>query len=69
MITILEWHTIVLKDIDLQIVARVSSRIVLGGFFGRNEEWLTITRNYTTAVCIFGLSFTGFFLIAESLEN
>lgn len=48
-ITILEWHSIDFKDTMLQLIARVSSRVFLGDLLCRNEEWLRITRDYTTS--------------------
>lgn len=47
--TILEWHSIDFKDTILQLVARVSSRVFLGELLCRDEEWLRITRDYTTS--------------------
>ena len=48
-ITILEWHSIDFKDTILELVARVSSRVFLGELLCRDEEWLRITRDYTTS--------------------
>jgi cytochrome P450 len=41
------WHTIVLKDLLLDLIARLSSRIFLGEELCRNAEWLKITKEYT----------------------
>lgn len=42
-----EWHTIVLKDVLLDLIARLSSRIFLGEELCRNPEWLKVTKEYT----------------------
>ncbi|KAI1296156.1 cytochrome P450 [Xylaria venustula] len=42
-----DWHVENLKNINLALVARLSSRIFLGEELCRNEEWLKITVNYT----------------------
>lgn len=42
-----QWHTIVLKDLLLDLIARLSSRIFLGEELCRNEEWLKVTKEYT----------------------
>ncbi|KAF3391867.1 Dihydromonacolin L monooxygenase mokC [Talaromyces pinophilus] len=44
-----EWHSIDFKDTMLQLIARVSSRVFLGDLLCRDEEWLRITRDYTTS--------------------
>ncbi|KAH6974529.1 cytochrome P450 [Ilyonectria sp. MPI-CAGE-AT-0026] len=41
-----EWHTIPMRDVILQLVARISSRVFLGPELCRNEAWLRITREY-----------------------
>ncbi|KAH8663815.1 cytochrome P450 [Ilyonectria robusta] len=43
----IEWHTIPMRDVILQLVARISSRVFLGPELCRNEAWLRITREYT----------------------
>ncbi|KAH6956090.1 cytochrome P450 monooxygenase [Fusarium avenaceum] len=43
-----EWREIHLKPAILDIIARISSRIYLGDQLCRNEEWLNITKTYTT---------------------
>ncbi|KID64686.1 cytochrome P450, partial [Metarhizium brunneum ARSEF 3297] len=42
-----EWHTIAMRDVVLQLVARISSRVFLGTELCRNETWLRVTRDYT----------------------
>ncbi|GME50720.1 hypothetical protein N0V85_007699 [Neofusicoccum parvum] len=44
-----EWHQIELKNNILQLIARISSHVFLGEQLCRNEEWLTITKEYTTS--------------------
>ncbi|KAK4246332.1 cytochrome P450 [Corynascus novoguineensis] len=41
------WHTISPREKLLRLVARVSSRVFLGGEVCRNEAWLRVTREYT----------------------
>ncbi|KAM0433776.1 hypothetical protein ACHAQK_008998 [Fusarium lateritium] len=43
-----EWREIHLKPAILDIIARISSRIYLGDQLCRNEDWLAITKTYTT---------------------
>ncbi|KAI8648050.1 Gibberellin cluster-C20-oxidase [Fusarium sp. Ph1] len=43
-----EWKQIRLKPAILDIIARISSRIYLGEQLCRNEDWLKITKTYTT---------------------
>lgn len=45
-----EWHEANLKDLNLALVSRLSSRIFLGEELCRNDEWLNITVNYTVDV-------------------
>ncbi|KAK0381100.1 cytochrome P450 [Colletotrichum limetticola] len=42
-----EWHEVLLGDVIIRIVARVSSVIFLGPELCRNPDWLKITVNYT----------------------
>lgn len=42
-----EWHEVLLGDVIIRIVARVSSVIFLGPELCRNRDWLKITVNYT----------------------
>ncbi|TDZ32382.1 Cytochrome P450 monooygenase 1 [Colletotrichum spinosum] len=42
-----EWHEVLLGDVLIRIVARVSSVIFLGPELCRNPDWLRITVNYT----------------------
>ncbi|KAL7950689.1 cytochrome P450 [Trichoderma barbatum] len=42
-----EWHDVNLKNTNLALVARLSSRIFLGEELCRNKDWLRITVNYT----------------------
>ncbi|EHK15781.1 uncharacterized protein TRIVIDRAFT_38198 [Trichoderma virens Gv29-8] len=42
-----EWHDVNLRNTNLALVARLSSRIFLGEELCRNEDWLRITVNYT----------------------
>ncbi|WQF89984.1 Putative cytochrome P450 [Colletotrichum destructivum] len=42
-----EWHEVLLGDVLIRIVARVSSVIFLGPELCRNPDWLKITVNYT----------------------
>lgn len=42
-----EWHEVLLGDVIIRIVARVSSVIFLGPELCRNPDWLRITVNYT----------------------
>lgn len=44
---LVDWHIIPMRNIILQLVARISSRVFLGTELCRNEAWLRITRNYT----------------------
>jgi cytochrome P450 len=43
-----EWHTIPVKDRMVKLIARLSSRVFLGEELCRNEDWLRVTRDYTT---------------------
>ncbi|KAF5024595.1 hypothetical protein F66182_3358 [Fusarium sp. NRRL 66182] len=43
-----EWNEISIKSAISDVVARISSRIQLGEELCRNEEWLRITKTYTT---------------------
>ncbi|KAM0229861.1 hypothetical protein ACHAP5_011531 [Fusarium lateritium] len=43
-----EWREIHLKPAILDIIARISSRIYLGDQLCRNQDWLAITKTYTT---------------------
>lgn len=45
--TTTEWHEVLLGDVLIRIVARVSSVIFLGPELCRNPDWLKITVNYT----------------------
>lgn len=45
-----EWHAIHLRNTVLELVARVSSRVFLGGELCHNEQWLRITQGYTATV-------------------
>ncbi|KAL0932251.1 cytochrome p450 monooxygenase [Colletotrichum truncatum] len=42
-----EWHAINMRSTILHFIARISSRVFLGDELCRNEEWLTITKEYT----------------------
>ncbi|KAH8895999.1 cytochrome P450 [Thozetella sp. PMI_491] len=42
-----DWVEIPLREVVLRLVARISSRVFLGTELCRNEEWLTVTREYT----------------------
>lgn len=42
-----EWHTIMLKEDIMELVARLSSRVFLGLPLCRNRRWLDIAKNYT----------------------
>ncbi len=42
-----EWHTIELRTVITDIVARLSSRVFLGRDLCRNERWLNIAKTYT----------------------
>lgn len=42
-----EWHTVILKDLLLDLIARISSRIFLGEELCRDQEWLKVTKEYT----------------------
>ncbi|KAK2740064.1 cytochrome p450 monooxygenase [Colletotrichum kahawae] len=42
-----EWHAIPMRSTILHFVARISSRVFLGTELCRNEEWLTLTKEYT----------------------
>lgn len=50
----IEWHTIPMTDVILQLVARISSRVFLGPELCRNEAWLRITREYTVTAFLAG---------------
>ncbi|KAG6114714.1 hypothetical protein E4U13_003230 [Claviceps humidiphila] len=41
-----DWHEIVVKDANLQLTARVTSRVFLGVEMCRNPQWLRITTTY-----------------------
>lgn len=41
------WHTVVLREIMLDLIARLSSRVFLGKDLCRNERWLAIAKSYT----------------------
>ncbi|KAG6270011.1 hypothetical protein E4U48_004037 [Claviceps purpurea] len=41
-----DWHEIVAKDANLQLMARVTSRVFLGIEMCRNPQWLRITTTY-----------------------
>ncbi|KIL86300.1 hypothetical protein FAVG1_10698 [Fusarium avenaceum] len=42
-----EWHDVVAKEANLQLMARISSRVFLGAEMCRNPQWLRITATYT----------------------
>lgn len=42
-----EWHEVVVKDANLQLMARITSRVFLGEELCRNPHWLRITSTYT----------------------
>ncbi|KAF4924062.1 Cytochrome P450 monooxygenase TRI1 [Colletotrichum viniferum] len=42
-----EWHAIPMRPTILHFIARISSRVFLGTELCRNEDWLTITKEYT----------------------
>ncbi|QPC76567.1 hypothetical protein HYE68_007319 [Fusarium pseudograminearum] len=42
-----DWHSIPMRDMMLQLVTRISSRVFLGTDLCRNETWLRISRDYT----------------------
>ncbi|KAF4472124.1 gibberellin cluster-GA14-synthase [Fusarium albosuccineum] len=41
-----EWHDIVAKEANLQLMARITSRVFLGTEMCRNPQWLRITTTY-----------------------
>ncbi|KAG6061376.1 hypothetical protein E4U16_005094 [Claviceps sp. LM84 group G4] len=41
-----DWHEMVVKDANLQLMARVTSRVFLGIEMCRNPQWLRITTTY-----------------------
>lgn len=43
-----EWHEITVKEANLRLMARISSRVFLGETLCRDPEWLRITTTYTT---------------------
>lgn len=45
--SISEWHDVVAKEANLQLMARISSRVFLGAEMCRNPQWLRITATYT----------------------
>ncbi|KAG6005681.1 hypothetical protein E4U43_000556 [Claviceps pusilla] len=45
-----DWHTITLKKVALELIARISSRVFLGEELCRNEEWLKVTREYAVTI-------------------
>ncbi|KAH9908976.1 cytochrome P450 [Xylariomycetidae sp. FL2044] len=45
-----EWHELALKPVMLDVVARISSRVFLGGELCRDDAWLTITKEYTVTL-------------------
>lgn len=47
-----DWQELALKSALLSIVARMSSRVFLGEQLCRNEEWLEVTKNYTTTAVL-----------------
>ncbi|KAH7010968.1 cytochrome protein [Macrophomina phaseolina] len=47
-----EWHEVNAKDVNLDVVARLSSRIFLGEELCRNEDWLRITVSYAVDIMV-----------------
>jgi cytochrome P450 len=41
-----EWQTIKIKQVSMDLVARLSTRVFLGDKLCTNEEWLNIAKNY-----------------------
>ena len=46
-----EWHSIAIKEQNLRLIARLSSRVFLGKPVCRNERWLEIARGHTS-MCV-----------------
>jgi hypothetical protein len=42
-----EWHSVAVKQHNLSLIARLSSRVFLGRPICRNEKWLEIAKNHT----------------------
>ncbi|KAF9875426.1 cytochrome P450 [Colletotrichum karsti] len=42
-----DWHAINMRSTILHFIARISSRVFLGTELCRNEQWLTLTKEYT----------------------
>ena len=42
-----EWHSIAVKQHNLNFIARLSSRVFLGRGICRNKQWLEISKNHT----------------------
>lgn len=42
-----EWHSVAVKQHNLNLIARLSSRVFLGRPICRNEKWLEIAKNHT----------------------
>lgn len=43
------WHEVVLKNVLLDVVSRLSSRVFMGEELCRNPEWLKLTKEYTVS--------------------
>ncbi|XP_044717952.1 cytochrome p450 domain-containing protein [Hirsutella rhossiliensis] len=43
-----DWHEVVAKEVNLQLMARITSRVFLGLKMCRNPQWLRIMSTYTT---------------------
>ncbi|KAM4067868.1 cytochrome p450 [Hirsutella rhossiliensis] len=41
-----EWHEVVIKDVNLQLMTRITSRVFLGTEMCRNTQWLRIASTY-----------------------
>ncbi|KAK0702528.1 cytochrome P450 [Apiosordaria backusii] len=41
------WQPVEIRETILHLIARISSRVFLGGELCRNEDWLKVTRDYT----------------------
>ncbi|CAG8960392.1 hypothetical protein HYFRA_00008109 [Hymenoscyphus fraxineus] len=62
-----EWHSIAVKQHNLNFIARLSSRVFLGRPICRNEKWIEIAKNHTGRSSIITFSIDSF-LAARDLR-
>jgi hypothetical protein len=51
-----EWHSIAVKQHNINLVARLSSRVFLGRPICRNKRWLEIAKNHTSRLFMIHLA-------------